>query len=111
MIDRKDGVVNVCKMKFGKGEYSIGASYARELENKLALLKEETETSKSLHLTFVTASGVKRSENTSCSLRLDLMTYFGRYNSEEVDFLISFTPLSNYFRNSSFTPLRGTREK
>ena len=63
LIDRKDGVVNVCEMKFGKGEYSIGASYARELENKLALLKEETGTSKSLHLTFVTASGVKRNEN------------------------------------------------
>ena len=63
LIDRKDGVVNVCEMKFGKGEYSIGAPYARELENKLALLKEETGTPKSLHLTLVTASGVKRNEN------------------------------------------------
>ena len=63
LIDRKDGVVNVCEMKFGKGEYSIGAPYARELENKLALLKEETGTCKSLHLTFVTAAGIKRNEN------------------------------------------------
>lgn len=63
LIDRKDGVVNVCEMKFGTGEYSIGTSYAKELENKLALLKEETRTSKSLHLTLVTASGVKRNEN------------------------------------------------
>lgn len=63
LIDRKDGVVNVCEMKFGKGEYSIGAAYAQELENKLALLKEETQTAKFLHLTFVTASGVKRNEN------------------------------------------------
>ncbi len=63
LLDRRDGVVNVCEMKFCKGEYSISASYARELENKLALLQEETRIKKSLHLTLVTVSGVKRNEN------------------------------------------------
>lgn len=74
LIDRKDGVVNVCEMKFGQGEYSIGASYARELENKLALLRDETRTEKSLHLTFVTVSGVRRNENShlvQSQVRLD----------------------------------------
>ena len=62
LIDRKDGVVNVCEVKFITGEFSIGAKYAHELENKLSVLKDETQTEKSLHLTMVTVSGVKRNE-------------------------------------------------
>ena len=62
LIDRKDGVVNVCEVKFVTGEFSIGAKYAHELENKLSVLKDETQTEKSLHLTMVTVSGVKRNE-------------------------------------------------
>ena len=62
LIDRKDGVINVCEMKFVTGEFSIGAKYAGELENKLAVLREETQTDKSLHLTMITASGVRRNE-------------------------------------------------
>ena len=62
LIDRKDGVINVCEMKFVTGEFSISAKYAGELENKLSVLREETHTSKSLHLTMITASGVKRNE-------------------------------------------------
>ncbi len=62
LIDRKDGVINVCEVKFGTGEFSIGAKYAGELENKLSVLGEETQTDKSLHLTMITVSGVKRNE-------------------------------------------------
>ena len=49
-------------MKFASGEFSIGAKYAAELENKLSVLREETQTDKSLHLTMITSSGVKRNE-------------------------------------------------
>ena len=62
LIDRKDGVINVCEMKFVTGEFSIGAKYAADLENKLSVLKDETQTNKSLHLTMITTSGVKRNE-------------------------------------------------
>ena len=62
LIDRKDGVVNVCEVKFVTGEFSIGAKYAHELENKLSVLKDETQSEKSLHLTMITVSGVKRNE-------------------------------------------------
>ena len=62
LIDRRDGVVNVCEMKFVSGAFSIGAKYAAELENKLSVFKEESHTDKSLHLTMITASGVKRNE-------------------------------------------------
>lgn len=62
LIDRRDGVINVCEVKFGMGEFAIGAKYAGELENKLSALKEETKTEKSLHLTMITVSGVRRNE-------------------------------------------------
>lgn len=62
LIDRRDGVINVCEVKFGMGEFAIGAKYAGELENKLTALKEETKTEKSLHLTMITVSGVRRNE-------------------------------------------------
>ena len=56
LIDRKDDVINICEMKFVTGEFSIGAKYAAELENKLSVFKEETQTDRSLHLTMITAS-------------------------------------------------------
>lgn len=62
LIDRKDDVINICEMKFVTGEFSIGAKYAAELENKLSVFKEETQTDRSLHLTMITASGVKRND-------------------------------------------------
>ena len=62
LIDRKDGVINVCEMNFVTGEFSIGVKYAGELENKLSVLKDETQTDKSLHLAMITVSGVKRNE-------------------------------------------------
>jgi len=49
-------------VKFGMGEFSIGAKYAGELENKLSVFREESRTEKSLHLTMITVSGVKRNE-------------------------------------------------
>mgnify|MGYP003295256229 CR=1 FL=1 len=53
VIDRKDGVINLCEMKFSETE---------ELRNKVALFKEETETKSSIHLTMVTVDGVRRNE-------------------------------------------------
>ncbi len=62
IIDRKDDVINICEMKFSKEEYSIDSKYERELINKLNVFKEETKTKKTLHLTFISASGLKMNE-------------------------------------------------
>ena len=63
LIDRRDGVVNVCEMKFSRGEFAIGDAYAKRLRERLELFKSESGTRKSVHLTFVTTYGVKRNEN------------------------------------------------
>lgn len=62
LIDRRDGVVNVCEMKFSAGEFAITADYAKKLRNKIAVFKEEAAGRRSVHLTFVTAHGLKRNE-------------------------------------------------
>ena len=62
LIDRRDGVVNVCEIKFSAGEFAITADYAKTLRNMLAVFKEEAAGRKSVHLTFVTAHGLRRNE-------------------------------------------------
>ena len=63
LIDRKDGVVNLCEMKFSRNEFAICDAYARKLRERTELFRNETGTKKSIHLTFVTTYGVKRNEN------------------------------------------------
>lgn len=62
VIDRKDGVINLCEMKFTSAPFAIGAGYEKELRNKIALFKEETGTRSSIHLTMVTVDGIRRNE-------------------------------------------------
>lgn len=63
LIDRRDGVINVCEMKFSREEFAIGAAYAKKLRERIGLFREETGTRKSIHLTFVTTFGLRRNEN------------------------------------------------
>lgn len=62
VIDRKDGVINLCEMKFTSALFAIGAGYEKELRNKVAMFREETGTKSSIHLTMVTVDGVRRNE-------------------------------------------------
>jgi len=60
IIDRKDDTVNLCEMKFSKEKFAITAKYEKELNNKIDAFVNETETKKSIHLTFVTTDGVQK---------------------------------------------------
>lgn len=63
LIDRKDDVINVCEMKYSLQEYAIDAVYEKQLTQKLSVFRNETKTHKALHLTVVTAVGLKRNEH------------------------------------------------
>ena len=65
LLSRRDGVINVCEMKFSTGLFSVTPDYARKLANKIAVFKEETGTESAVHLTLVTMNGVTRNENAS----------------------------------------------
>ena len=60
LIDRKDGVINLCEMKYSKAEYAISAKEAIELSNRIAVFEAETRTKKAVHLTMVTTYGVAK---------------------------------------------------
>jgi len=57
LIDRCDGMINVCEMKYANALYSLTAKDARSLDNKLNAFQTESKTRKSLQLTMVTLFG------------------------------------------------------
>ena len=59
VIDRRDGVINLCEMKFWRESYEISRKYDEELRHKREAFLAETGTHKSLHLTMVSPYGVK----------------------------------------------------
>jgi uncharacterized protein len=58
LIDRADGVINLCEMKFYDSPVTINKNYAAELQNKRAALREGTGTKKPIFITMVTCFGV-----------------------------------------------------
>ena len=62
LIDRQDGVINVCEMKFALNEFTIDKKYARELREKLATFRRVTGTKKATFLTMVTTQGTQTNE-------------------------------------------------
>ena len=62
LIDRADGVINICEIKYSDIQYSITLNYYKTLTNKIARFIEETGTKKSLRLTFITASGLAKNK-------------------------------------------------
>ena len=58
LIDRQDGNINICEMKFSIEEFAITKSYAEELKSKLSVFRNATRTKKTLFLTMLTTYGV-----------------------------------------------------
>ena len=59
LVDRKDGIINLCEMKYWAGPYTLTESDDRNLANKKVEFKTATKTRKAVHLTLVTSFGVK----------------------------------------------------
>lgn len=62
LIDRQDQCINVCEMKFSVNTFDMTKGYAKELESKLNVFRENTKTRKTLFLTMVTTHGVNNSK-------------------------------------------------
>ena len=76
VIDRRDGVINLCEMKFSIKPYTIDKKYAEELRNKIGVFREVTKTPKSIFLTMVTSFGLQKNEYSTAlvqnSLTMDI---------------------------------------
>lgn len=65
VIDRADNVINLCEIKYAKGEYLITKDSYDKLHNKLAAFSDETKTRKALRTTLITSFGVKQNKYSS----------------------------------------------
>lgn len=66
VIDRNDGIVNVCEMKWSNDQYAIDKDEHDRLMHRIETYRRLTATNKSLHLTMVTSVGLKRNEYWGC---------------------------------------------
>ena len=62
IIDRNDGVINLCEMKYSRDEYVIDKADESHLRRRSEVFRRETRTKKALHTTFVTTYGLVRNE-------------------------------------------------
>ena len=58
LIDRKDGIVNLCEMKFSQKEYSIDKEEYAKIRNRVEAVRETIGAKRPIHLTVVTANGL-----------------------------------------------------
>ena len=63
LIDRKDGIINLCEMKYSKAEYAITKKEEEQLRNRIAAFEAEARTKKAVHLTMVTTYGITRNSH------------------------------------------------
>jgi uncharacterized protein len=59
IIDRADGCINICEMKFYNTEFEISRSYAKNLEQQIVQFKSLNPIRKTHFLTFITSYGLK----------------------------------------------------
>jgi AAA+ ATPase superfamily predicted ATPase len=65
LIDRRDQVINVCEVKYSIDKVIIDKDYAEKLRKKINILKEVTQTKKSVFLTLISTYGLHANKYTS----------------------------------------------
>ena len=63
LIDRSDDAITVCEIKYTTKPFAIDKAYARNLENKVAILRERTRTKKEIFIALISANGLKENQN------------------------------------------------
>ena len=58
LIDRSDGIIDLCEMKYSKKEYAISEDYEKELIQKRSVFAEVTKTKSAVHTVMVTTNGL-----------------------------------------------------
>lgn len=60
LLDRRDGVVNVCEMKYGHKKYAIDKEELERLQRRVDTFRERLGGERSVHLTMITPNGLER---------------------------------------------------
>jgi hypothetical protein len=65
LIDRNDGIINICEIKFAKSVYAIDKKTWRNLLYKMEVFWQNTKLRKAIHLTLISPFGVLQNEYSS----------------------------------------------
>ena len=60
VISRKDGVINLCEMKYTNGEYALDAEEYEKLLNRLSQFQTESGAKEAIHVTMICGNKYKR---------------------------------------------------
>ena len=74
IIERDDGIIDICENKYTDTPFSISESYERNLLKKMDTYREETNSRKALKLVMICAEGIDgiaHTEHISRTLTLD----------------------------------------
>lgn len=63
VIDRADGIVNLCEIKLSRSPFEIDAEEAKRMRNRKEAFVRETGTRKTCRTTLITSSGLKMSKH------------------------------------------------
>jgi len=63
VIDRDDGIINLCEMKFYNGIFTINKTDYENIKNKVSQFKEQTKTRKNVFVAMITTYGVSENAN------------------------------------------------
>ena len=62
VINRKDGIINLCEMKFSESQYTITKEDEKNLRNKITAYRTETKTRNAVHLLMLTTFGLTKNK-------------------------------------------------
>ena len=62
IINRKDGVTNLCEMKFTNESYALGADECEKIQNRLAQFQKESGYKDAIHVTMICGNGYKQNK-------------------------------------------------
>jgi hypothetical protein len=65
LIDRKDGVINLCEMKFASAEYVMTEQEESKIRRRRGSFIDATKTKKAVHITIVTPYGLKKNSHSA----------------------------------------------
>lgn len=64
LIDRSDGIIDLCEIKNYNDTFSISADYAAQLEKRCSIFRSVTGTKKAIHTVLITTEGLSQGQNT-----------------------------------------------
>ena len=62
IIYRKDGVINICEMKFTNTEYMLDKKEYEKIRNRVVKFQNETGAQEAIHITLICGNGYKQNE-------------------------------------------------